>query len=204
VTLGNTSTNTNANLDGASTITVMHALKEWAIVVRAVEEGKQLILFRKGGILDDGFSVESDQFLLYPTFEHQSREYVKDEYKDEFDRLVRDSDRSVVTVRSLARVYAYYESSSIERLLRLSRFHILNDAFINYRMQWNRERPVSIMLIQPYLLDEPLIIPDKHKYYGCKSWIRLEMNTPIGNYSPIVRDSSLESIRKEVESILEV
>jgi len=198
VTLGNT------HSDGSNTITVMHALKEWAVVVRAVEEGKQFILFRKGGILDDGFSVESNQFLLYPTFEHQSREYVKDEYKDEFDRLVRDSDRDTVTVRSLARVYAYYESSSIERLLRLSRFHILNDAFISYRMQWNRERPVSIMLIQPYMLDEPLIVQDKHKYYGCRSWIRLEMNASIGNYSPIASDSLLESIRKEVESILEV
>ncbi|MGH9879382.1 MAG: DUF1802 family protein, partial [Nitrososphaerales archaeon] len=64
------------------------ALKEWAVVVKALEEGKQCILFRKGGILDPGFSVESSEFLLYPTFEHQTKEYLKDEYKGRFDELL--------------------------------------------------------------------------------------------------------------------
>jgi hypothetical protein len=196
----------NAN----SLTSVMHALKEWAILVKAVEEGKQFILFRKGGILDDGFSVESNEFLLYPTFEHQSREYIKDEYKKDFDTLVNSKrDDNTVTIRSIARVYGYYESSDRSKLLGLSKFHILNDEFIDYRMQWNRSKPVSIMLVRAYMLDEPLVLPIKQEYYGCRSWIRIMLDDGIITKSlkgskPIVDDATIASIKKEVESILEV
>ena len=49
----------------------MNALKEWATVVNALENGDQTVLLRKGGILEDssGFVVESEKFFLFPTFE---------------------------------------------------------------------------------------------------------------------------------------
>ncbi len=192
----------------SNNLLAFHALKEWAIIVKAVEECKQFILFRKGGILEDGFSVESNEFMLYPTFEHQSREYLKDEYKDEFDRLVKDMSKDRVIIKSIGRVYAYYESNDRSKLLRLSRFHILNDEFIDYRMQWNKSRAVSIMLVRAYLLDEPLILPMRQEYYGCRSWIRVDVdNNIIGKIKavkPVVDDSTMASIKREVESILEV
>ena len=45
------------------------ALKEWAVTVKALEQGSQVILLRKGGISEDGkrFAVAHDQFLLFPT-----------------------------------------------------------------------------------------------------------------------------------------
>ena len=51
----------------------MNALKEWATIVNALENGDQTVLLRKGGILEDssGFVVESEKFFLFPTFEHQ-------------------------------------------------------------------------------------------------------------------------------------
>ena len=47
----------------------MNALKEWATVVNALENGDQTVLLRKGGILEDssGFVVESEKFFLFPT-----------------------------------------------------------------------------------------------------------------------------------------
>jgi len=54
---------------------MMNALKEWATIVNALENGDQTVLLRKGGILEDssGFVVESEKFFLFPTFEHQER-----------------------------------------------------------------------------------------------------------------------------------
>ena len=45
----------------------MNGLKEWATVVKALENGKQTVILRKGGILetDSGFNVESKEFLLF-------------------------------------------------------------------------------------------------------------------------------------------
>src|SRR3954453_15675961 len=50
------------------------ALKEWAAVCSALETGRQMILLRKGGILEaiGGFELEHPQFLLFPTYVHQN------------------------------------------------------------------------------------------------------------------------------------
>jgi len=49
----------------------MDALKEWATVVKALENGDQTIILRKGGILEtsSGFKIESKKFFLFPTYE---------------------------------------------------------------------------------------------------------------------------------------
>src|SRR4030081_3267554 len=50
------------------------AFKEWAVTVRALAEGEQLITLRKGGIrgTESHFELEHAQFFLYPTFDHQA------------------------------------------------------------------------------------------------------------------------------------
>ena len=55
------------------------ALKEWACVVRALGEGKQILLLRKGGIAEKGgeFRMEEPDFFLFPTFEHQDKTKLK-------------------------------------------------------------------------------------------------------------------------------
>ena len=60
----------------------MAALKEWAVVCKALEEGRQILLLRKGGIMEyrQGFKVKHNKFLLFPTFEHQSKESIQPNY----------------------------------------------------------------------------------------------------------------------------
>src|SRR6266545_131506 len=57
------------------------ALKEWAVVVEAIREGRQIILLRKGGIHERGdrFAAEAGEFLFFPTFEHQKPDLLKPE-----------------------------------------------------------------------------------------------------------------------------
>src|ERR1700756_2875803 len=49
------------------------AFKEWAVTVRALAEGEQLLTLRKGGIRepDKHFKLDYERFFLYPTFDHQ-------------------------------------------------------------------------------------------------------------------------------------
>src|SRR3954466_2822460 len=56
------------------------ALKEWASVCSALEEGRQIILLRKGGILEaiGGFELEHPQFFLFPTYLHQNAQMLKE------------------------------------------------------------------------------------------------------------------------------
>ena len=55
------------------------AFKEWAVTVRALAEGEQLVTLRKGGIREENkhFEIEHDRFFLYPTFEHRRNDVVR-------------------------------------------------------------------------------------------------------------------------------
>src|SRR5262245_51491390 len=49
------------------------AFKEWAVICRALAEGRQSLILRKGGIAEEGgqFRPEHERFLLYPSFFHE-------------------------------------------------------------------------------------------------------------------------------------
>src|ERR671922_110486 len=74
-------------------IIMMAALKEWAVVCKALEEGRQILLLRKGGIMEyrQGFEVKHDKFLLFPTFEHQSKESIQMDYLDKLYNLLQNA-----------------------------------------------------------------------------------------------------------------
>src|SRR6516225_6930416 len=59
-------------------MTLRHAFKEWAVICRALAEGRQALILRKGGIAEEGgaFAVEHRTFWLYPTYVHQQKEGV--------------------------------------------------------------------------------------------------------------------------------
>ena len=68
------------------------AFKEWAVTVRALAEGEQLVTLRKGGIREPNkhFEVEHDRFFLYPTFDHQRRDLVRESHQPELRRALEE------------------------------------------------------------------------------------------------------------------
>ena len=68
------------------------AFKEWAVTVRALAEGEQLVTLRKGGIREEEkhFEVEYDRFFLYPTFDHQRNDLVRESHHPELRRALEE------------------------------------------------------------------------------------------------------------------
>jgi len=66
------------------------AFKEWASVCRALGQGRQILILRKGGIAEGprGFEVTDRQFFLYPTYLHQSASGVIPEWRSVFEGCV--------------------------------------------------------------------------------------------------------------------
>ena len=56
-------------------VDLRNAFKEWAVICRALAEGRQSLILRKGGIAEEGgrFRVEHTGFWLYPTYAHQQK-----------------------------------------------------------------------------------------------------------------------------------
>lgn len=182
------------------TLKEWEALKEWAVVVKALEDGEQCILFRKGGILDHNFSVESSEFLLFPTFEHQTKEYLRDNYKAKFDELLSKRNASKVTFTSAAKVVAARETNDKEKLHKLNKYHVYNDNFIDYRMQWNQDKPMSILFVRTYHLDNPLTMDILPEYSGCRSWIKVNASASFGK--PVINDKEFKELKQEIEALI--
>ena len=68
------------------------AFKEWAVTVRALAEGEQLVTLRKGGIREENkhFELEHEQFFLYPTFDHQRNDLVRESHHPELRRALEE------------------------------------------------------------------------------------------------------------------
>ena len=169
----------------------MLALKEWSIVCKALEEGKQSILLRKGGILEykNGFEVNQKIFLLYPTLEHQAGEYVQANYLKEFE-FQKTNDVNIKettnTVRILARMEAIQEFDDDSVLSKLEKYHIWNERYVNLRMEYNPKKPMNALFLRVYKLPKPISISVNPQWAGCKSWIDIDLAEKYGNsYSNI-------------------
>ena len=167
----------------------MAALKEWAIVCKALEEGRQVLLLRKGGITEyrQGFEIKHNKFLLFPTFEHQSREYIQPDYINNLDILLKyqlttpyhptaNSGRNKIT--SYAKVIDVKEVNDKSILRKLEKYHIWNDRYVNLRMDYNPKKPISVLLLRVYKMNNPLEVDIKHEWAGCRSWISIEFEFP--------------------------
>ena len=154
------------------------ALKEWAVVCKALEEGRQVILLRKGGIMEyrQGFEVKHTDFFLYPTFEHQSKESLQPNYANQLDLVLQNApvnNRNRIT--SCAAVVLVKEITNKSVLGRLEKYHIWNEQYINVRFSYNPKRPLNVVLLRVYKMNTPLEVDLKPELTGCKSWIPVQL-----------------------------
>jgi len=163
----------------------MQALKEWSIVCKALEDGKQSILLRKGGILEykEGFEVSQKIFLLYPTLEHQAGEYVQSKYLQEFE-FQKTNDGNIKettnTINILARMEDIQEFGDDSVLSKLEKYHIWNEKYVRMRMKYNPKKPMNALLLRVYRLPESISVDVQPEWAGCKSWIDIELSKKYG------------------------
>jgi hypothetical protein len=150
------------------------ALKEWAIVCKGLEEGRQTILLRKGGIMErkHGFELRHNDFYIFPTYEHQSKDLLQQEYADKFESTLQGEHLiNLNTIYLYAKVIFITETFSREMVHDLRDFHIWNEKYINARMDYNPEKPLSIILLRVYRLNKALSVSLSPQHAGCRSWI---------------------------------
>jgi hypothetical protein len=190
----------------------MLALKEWSIICKALEDGNQTILLRKGGILEykKGFEIRQKSFLLFPTLEHQAEEYLQSKYLQTYDLLLRgnksqDIQNKTNTVLVLARIEAIQEFHDHEMLPELEKYHIWNEKYVNMRMNYNPKKPMNALLLRVYKLPQPISIDVKPEWAGCKSWIDINIAEKYGNQfgtvpkmfdqsEPVIKDKEFQRI----------
>lgn len=180
----------------------MQALKEWAVVCKALQEGRQTVLLRKGGILEfrQGFEVKHERFMLFPTYEHQAREHLQPDYAGRLDGVLREQPPAGANLLTgYAEAKMVKEVNDVSVLKKLEKYHIWNESYVNARMAYNPKKPMSMILLRVYNLSSPITVSTKEEWAGCKSWIPVDLEA---TGRPAVDDAAFGRISDEVAEVL--
>src|SRR5919198_1214024 len=199
------------------------AFKEWAVTVRALAEGEQLVTLRKGGIREDNrhFELEHDQFFLYPTFDHQRVDLVRESHHPELRRALEEgvwsdgepsphawtmdggiSQPERVRIRAWAEVAGHYEISDPRVVDALAPFYVWTPDYAEKRLAWKRRHPLHVLLLRTYRIPRPVTVRVRDDYGGCRSWLEITRDLPFEG-TPVLSDEEFERASEEITAIAE-
>jgi hypothetical protein len=182
------------------------ALKEWAVVLKALEEGKQTILLRKGGIQEEGgeFKPEHPEFFLYPTLEHESPQAIKPDWRPRISAIERENkDPKRVHFRLYAvvdRVEKVLQWESCKNIIPLT---VMSEEALEKRFRYGDWEGLYLLIVRAYTLPVPLDLPLKPAYEGCKSWVPLETSMFTSGSQPVIPDGVWPYTRDKISKMLE-
>lgn len=176
------------------TKTTTMTLKEWAVVIKALDEGKQVLLLRKGGISEPSgaFRVEHDEFFFYPSYEHQKAHLIKPEYHGDLQEVLRGwaSGQGRLPISHFARVTDVLQIWGEAAVQRLSPHYIFTENYAQERLHWNPSAPLYVVFVRVYRLPAPQVIAIKPEYNGCTSWIPVSEALDASGATPVLGDAA--------------
>ncbi len=167
------------------------AFKEWAAIVRALSEGKQILIVRKGGIREEGgeFTVEHNEFFLFPTFEHQKYEDLKPSARTYLEKVISEKPASnQIPVRYYAEVKSVIQLADERDLLRLDPYHVWSQTAMTQRFHFGQKKGLFVLAVRVYRLPETKLVPFQPGYGGCKSWVEFDSKLKTDGASPVLSD----------------
>ncbi len=189
---------------------VKDALKEWAVTIKALDEGKQVLLLRKGGIHEKQFKIDHDEFLLYPTFEHQRVDLLKPEFQDDLQATLepwgghapKELERSTVIFTHFAQVVEVIEVMDREKVAALEPHYIWTRDYAEKRLYWRPRHPLEAILVRVSRLQEPATVPVEPYFYGCRSWVELPAGAALGTLTPVISETRFHEMADAVREVL--
>jgi hypothetical protein len=199
------------------------AFKEWAVTVRALSEGEQLLTLRKGGIREENkhFSVEHQRFFLYPTFDHQRSDLVRESHRPELRRALEEGvwpdgeppahaltqDGGIqqperVRIRAWAEVAGHWTVSDTRAVDSLAPFTVWTSDYAEKRLQWKRRHPLHVVLLRTYRIPRPVTVKVRDQYGGCRSWLEIARELPFEG-TPVLSDEEFDRASEEIAAIAE-
>jgi hypothetical protein len=162
--------------------TLRHALKEWAVICRALAEGRQTVLLRKGGIAEPGgsFRVEQPRFWLYPTYVHQQEAGIIAEARPLLEQaLAERPPAGRVRLSHFAEVTKVWHLTDLAAVEKLAPLHCWSAEVVRSRFEY-RQPGLFALAVRVWQSAEVHELPETTAYAGCKSWVELdrELSTP--------------------------
>jgi len=176
------------------------ALKEWAVVCRALESGRQMVLLRKGGIYEAAgeFELENPQFLLFPTYLHQNLSMLKAEAHAGFEPV--SAEPGEISISAAGVVSDIVQLKSRSQLDAIDDEHVWTRPLIDMRFNYKPQNPLYLLLIRAYRLRQPMTLANTPAYAGCKSWVPLDQAVETDGSVAVLDDARFELRRGSILS----
>jgi hypothetical protein len=195
------------------------AFKEWAVTVRALAEGEQLLTLRRGRPQIDELQLEHERFFLYPTFDHQRADLVRESHRPELARaleegvwsdgepsaqaMMRDVEIAQpdrVRIRAWAEIAAQFTISDRRAIDALSPFYVWTTDYAEKRLDWRRRQPLQVILLRTYRIPRPVTVKVRDDYENSVPWLELTRELPFEG-TPVLSDEEFERASEEIAAI---
>jgi len=177
------------------------ALKEWAVVLKALEEGKQTLLLLKDGMVEeDGvFKPEHPEFFLYPTFEHETPKSIKSDWRPRIGAIEKENkDPKRIHFRLLGIGEKVEKVTDWEIGKGLAPFTVMSDEAVEKRFHEGDWQGFYLFLVRAYMLPVPMDLPIKQGYAAQKTWVPLETSMFTAGSLSVIPDSIWPSTRDRI------
>lgn len=180
------------------------ALKEWAVICRALAEGRQALLLRKGGIAEtgDGFTLEHPRFWLYPTYVHQQQTGIQPEALSLLAQCEADRPPAgTLRLTHFAEAAGVYHAYNLESVLLLAHLHLWSEATVRARFAY-RAPGLYVVPVRVYRATSPIDLPEAPAYAGCRSWVELERALPTEGAVPVLDPEAIQDLLRTLDTVL--
>ena len=193
-----------------------------AVVTVTDDGGSSGRLRREYRVLPPGdkpFKLAHERFFLYPTFDHQPGDLVRESHQPELRRALEEGvwsegepplhsfvsgaplqqpDR--VRIRAWAEVTDHYTIVDPRCVDALSPFYVWTPDYAEKRLGWRGRQPLHVLLLRTYRIPRPVTVRVRGDYQGCRSWIEIARDLPFEG-TPVLSDDEFDRVRDEIESI---
>jgi hypothetical protein len=181
-----------------------YALKEWAVICKALADGKQSLLLRKGGIAESGgdFQLEHTRFWLYPTFVHQQRTGINPEAIPLLEQVEKEKPPSgTIRLSHFAEVPGVYQVRELTGVLLLEHKYLWSEETVRQRFAY-RTPGLNVLPVRVFRAPQVVDLADTAYYAGCRSWVELERELPTEGATPVLDDAAFHDLLATLEGVL--
>ena len=180
------------------------AFKEWAVICRALDEGAQAIILRKGGIHEgrEGFRVEHREFWLFPTQFHQQPQQLVPAAEPIWQRTIAEAPAAgTIPIGQYVVVEQVHEIDDESALVRLAGMHIWSHTTLVERFHYRRPG-LFLLLVRVFRIPKPYVLADTPYLAGCRSWVELPEAIATAGATPVLSDNQFAAMREAVAPVL--
>lgn len=182
---------------------IRHAFKEWAAICRALGTGEQAVILRKGGIAEVGGTFRPDhaRFWLFPTYLHQKPDGLTPAAAATLAEVERDRPpAAVLRLTHYVEVPAVFRADRLDGVLALAPYHVWSEATVRQRFEY-RGPGLFVLPARVYAMAEPIEVPNRPEYDGCKTWVDFGEDRKAGG-TPVLSDEGFADVMRGVARAL--